>query len=140
MNKTYLTILCAGILACGSTLASAKERMPEPAMPPAAHHVKDFKKHHENMENKLADELKLTKEQRSKAKELRQNSRKKIKPLMDQMKDIREKIDTIRKDNMAAFEKLLTPEQKAQFEKIKAERKPHPDKKKHRPLPPLPME
>ncbi len=96
------------------------------------------------MENKLADDLKLTDEQRNKAKELRKASREKIKPLIDEMKALRKKMDEIRKENMTAFEELLTPEQKETFEKIKAERKAKHEKmmKKHhhRPMPPMPME
>ena len=43
-----------------------------------------------------------------------------------------EKMDKIREDNMKEFEKILTPDQKKKFEKIKEERKPHKMDKKHK--------
>jgi len=137
MKKLYLALICATALTCGSNLVHAEDH----TMPPPSHHTQqEMKQHHK----KLADELKLTDEQKAKSKELRKASREKIKPLLDQMKVLREKMDKIRQENMAAFEKLLTPEQKAAFEKIKAERKTKHEKmmKKnhHRPMPPMPME
>ena len=143
MKKLYLALLCATALTCGANLAYAQEDNTMPP-PPPHHSEQDIQKHHEKMENKLADELKLTDEQRTKAKELRKASREKIKPLLDEMKALRKKMDEIRKENMTAFEELLTPEQKEAFEKIKAERKVKHEKmmKKHhhRPMPPMPME
>lgn len=64
----------------------------------------------------LARELSLTEEQKEEYRKINQESREKIKPLMDQ-------IQKIRKENMEAFEKILTPEQKEQFIKMKAEKK-----------------
>ena len=64
----------------------------------------------------LARELSLTEEQKEEYRKINQESREKIKPLMDQ-------IQKIRKENMEAFEKILTPEQKEQFAKMKAEKK-----------------
>ena len=60
--------------------------------------------------------LDLTDEQKAKAKEIREQSRKEIEPLMDEMKTIREKMDKIREADMKKFEALLTPEQKAKLE------------------------
>lgn len=143
MKKLYLALLCATALTCGANMAYAQEDNTMPP-PPPHHSEQDIQKHHEKMENKLADDLKLTDEQRNKAKELRKASREKIKPLIDEMKALRKKMDEIRKENMTAFEELLTPEQKETFEKIKAERKAKHEKmmKKHhhRPMPPMPME
>lgn len=142
MNKTYLTLLFAGMLCCNTALARPHDNGMMPP-PPPEHSEQDMEKHHEKMENKLADDLKLTDEQRAQAKEMRQEARKKIKPLMKEMKGIRQKMDKIRKENMEAFEKILTPEQKAQFDKIKAERKAQrPQKRPHDmpKMPPLPME
>ena len=143
MKKIYLALLCATALTCGAHLAYAQEDNTMPP-PPPHHSDQDIKQHHEKMKNKLADELKLTDEQKAKAKELRKASREKIKPLMDEMKEIRKKMDAIREDNMKAFEDLLTPEQKEAFEKIKEERKAKHEKmmKKHHhhPMPPMPME
>ena len=143
MKKLYLALLCATALTCGANMAYAQEDNTMPP-PPPHHSEQDIQKHHEKIENKLADDLKLTDEQRNKAKELRKASREKIKPLIDEMKALRKKMDEIRKENMTAFEELLTPEQKETFEKIKAERKAKHEKmmKKHhhRPMPPMPME
>lgn len=143
MKKLYLALLCATALTCGANMAYAQEDNTMPP-PPPHHSEQNIQKHHEKMENKLADDLKLTDEQRNKAKELRKASREKIKPLIDEMKALRKKMDEIRKENMTAFEELLTPEQKETFEKIKAERKAKHEKmmKKHhhRPMPPMPME
>ncbi|MFV0626577.1 MAG: Spy/CpxP family protein refolding chaperone [Alphaproteobacteria bacterium] len=88
----------------------------------------------EKMEKKMAAELGLTEEQQVKAKEIREEGRKKVEPLMKEMQDIRVKMDEMRKENMAEFEAILTPEQKAKLETIKAEHKrqfkhknfPHP--------------
>ena len=67
-----------------------------------------------------------------------------MKPLMEQMKELREKMDNMRKENMKAFEEILTPEQKETFAKIKTERKAKfkkmMKKHHHHPMPPLPME
>ena len=41
------------------------------------------------------------------------------KPLVNEMKDIREKMDEKRRANMEEFEKILTPEQKEKFEALK---------------------
>ena len=141
MKKSYLMLLFAASLLSGNNPARADEDI---TPPPHMEFHKDMKAHHEKMEQKLADDLKLTDEQRAKAKEMRQASREKIKPLIDEMKNIRKKMDTIRQENMKAFEELLTPEQKETFAKIKAERKAKFKKMMkthhHRPMPPLPME
>ena len=66
--------------------------------------------------------LDLTDEQKAKAKEIREQSRKEIEPLMNEMKTLREKMDKIREADMKKFEALLTPEQKA---KLEARKKHH---------------
>lgn len=78
---------------------------------------------HEMMEAKLADRLNLSKEQYLAMQDRRKADQVKIRDLMDQMKEIRIQMNEIRKSNMEAFESILTPEQKAEFEKIKAEGK-----------------
>ena len=149
MKKLYLTLLCATALSLGASFGQAKEDNTMPPPPPQMEqgdHFKDMEKHHEKMQQKLADELKLTDEQRTKAKEMRKASREKMKPLLDEMKKTREKMDNLRQENMKAFEEILTPEQKETFAKIKEERKAKFEKMKkghrhhHRPMPPLPME
>ena len=151
MKKLYLTLLCATALTCGSHLASAQL---DNTMPPPPPHMernidiqKNMEKHHEKMAKKLAEELNLTEEQQAKAQHMRKNAREKIKPLIDEMKALRKKMDTIREANMKDFEAILTPEQKEIFDKIKAKRKAKFENMKkghhhrhHRPMPPLPME
>ena len=143
MKKSYLTLLCATALLCGTSFAYASDDITMPPPPQTEHHQR-MERHHEKMAQKLADDLKLTDEQRAKAKEMRQQAREKIKPLIDEMKEIRKKMDTIRQENMKAFEEILTPEQKETFAKIKAERKAKfkkmMKKHHHHPMPPLPME
>lgn len=143
MKKSYLTLLCATALLCGTSFAYAADDITMPPPPQTEHHQR-MERHHEKMAQKLADDLKLTDEQRAKAKEMRQQAREKIKPLIDEMKEIRKKMDTIRQENMKAFEEILTPEQKETFAKIKAERKAKfkkmMKKHHHHPMPPLPME
>ena len=142
MKKLCLTLLCATALTYGANMVSAQEDNTMP--PPPPHHAQQMEKHHEKMHNKLAAELNLTDEQKAKAKEMRQSAREKMKPILDEMKKLRTQLDTIRKDNMKEFEDILTPEQKATFEKIKASRKAKFEKMMrkhhHRPQPPLPME
>lgn len=143
MKKSYLTLLCATALLCGTSFAYASDDITMPPPPQTEHHQR-MERHHEKMAQKLADDLKLTDEQRAKAKEMRRQAREKIKPLIDEMKEIRKKMDTIRQENMKAFEEILTPEQKETFAKIKAERKAKfkkmMKKHHHHPMPPLPME
>lgn len=140
MNKKLLTLFCATSLMTGALAANAQEadRMPPPPAPgheemmPKEHFQKMHQKmlkHQEKMDKKLADDLKLTEEQQEQAKKIREEGREKMKPLMEKMKALRGEMDKVRRDNMADFEKILTLEQKAQFDKIKADRKAHIEKK-----------
>lgn len=116
MKKWFYSV-CAAAIMLGITGVCAQENRP---MPPAEglRHEQRM----EQMENKLAQELGLTAEQQVQAKKIHQEGRKRVKPLMDEMKDIRKKMDELRQENMKEFEAILTPDQKAKFEKIKAER------------------
>ncbi len=116
MRKWFYSV-CAAAMMLGITEVCAQENRP---MPPAQglRHEQRM----EQMENKLAQELGLTAEQQVQAKKIHQEGRKMVKPLMDEMKDIRKKMDELRQENMKEFEAILTPDQKAKFEKIKAER------------------
>ena len=103
-------------------------------------------KHHKCMG--MEKKLNLTKEQSAQAKALREQSRAKIKPLFAQLKTEKQKlrdlkksnasqkdiqaqiekikqtrgqIKNIHKQNMAAFEQILTADQKVKFEKMKKE-------------------
>lgn len=122
MNK-LLTLACALTMAFAAS-ANAQEKHGMPLPPEGA-------ARHFRMSEKLADDLNLTAEQRAQAQEIRKEGREKIKPYMDEMRKIREKMDVEREKNMQNFEKILTPEQKAKFTAIKAEMKPHRGGKKH---------
>ncbi len=131
MKYKFLAVTAAVLLA-GTAIVHAADtpQAINPEVPAAAADRPDkgprFKRPSpEMMEQKLADRLKLTDEQRKLIKERRLADREQLKPLFDQMKDIRTKIDEIRRSNMEAFEAILTSDQKAKFDKIKAERKAH---------------
>lgn len=137
MNKKMLLAgIFSAALFMGINNACAQDTRPEPPFdgrPP--HHEKMERMHH-----KLAERLKLTDEQKKQAEDIRKAGREKIKPLMDEMKKLRERMDVARKENMKEFEKILTDEQKAELSKIKAEKKAEFEKRGHRrgkhPLPP----
>ena len=121
MNKIVLTVAFAALL---TSAAAADSRTPP---------MRPDRPTHEMMEAKLADRLKLSKEQYQAMQDRRKADQVKIKDLMDQMKEIRIQMNEIRKSNMEAFESILTPEQKAEFEKVKAESKArHMERKKMR--------
>lgn len=88
----------------------------EPLAKPVPNKEMKQKRWAEKAFENLAKELSLTEEQKAECQKINQESREKIKPLMEQ-------IQKIRKENMEAFEKILTPEQKEQFSKMKAEKK-----------------
>lgn len=136
MKHNFLSLMLAGTIISAGALATtsvfAQEDLPVDA-PKVEHHFnrEDF---HQKMSEKIAKDLNLTEEQQAKAKEIREEGRKDIEPLMQEMKDLREKMDTKRKANMEEFEKILTPEQKAKFEEMKNKKPAHDFKKGfHRP-------
>ena len=87
-----------------------------------------FDKMHGNMEekmqkheNEMNNKLNLSKEQKEQAKKIREEGRTKLAPIMQQMHTLRQQADTVRNENMAKFEAILTPQQKIQFQQIKKE-------------------
>lgn len=157
MKKLFIALAIASFAAGSLQVASysADNNMPGPDHPPffgpqQNHDFKDAKKHRPN----LKKELKLTQFQEKQANDLREISRKKIKPLVDQMwaekhklraleesstssnkdimatrakiKELREQIRKVHEDDLDQFESILTPQQKTKFEKIK---KDHFDKR-----------
>lgn len=119
MNKFLLSaLLCSTVIFSG--IANANEHQK-----PFHHDVKQLQAHHETMARQMAEELELTEEQRNIAEQIREKGREDVRPLMEEMSQLREKIDNMRKQNMEQFEQILTDEQKEKFEKIKErERKP----------------
>ena len=100
----------------------------------AKHHGEDHAKKMEMRHEKMSKELNLTAEQKTKAKEIRIEGRKEMKPLMMEMKSLRKKMDKIRAENKSEFEEILTPEQKEKFATIKKNKKgckKHCKKHKH---------
>lgn len=133
MNKIYLSLLCAGAVLAGAGYVSADDDM---MPPPPPHEEMDHPDLHNRLERgpkmrgpeRLDEELKLTDEQKAQAKKIREEGREKVKPLFEEMKQIREKMDKLREENMKEFEKILTPEQMAQLETIKSR---HHEERRH---------
>ena len=127
MKKLWLSAVCAAVLMTGAAQAMAQEDMLPPPLPehemshpgtePGWHGPKFDERRHERAA-KLADDLGLTAEQRAQADKIRQDGRDKMEPLIQQMDELRQKMNQVRKDNMADFEKILTPEQKAKMDQI----------------------
>lgn len=120
MNKYFLSAaLAATILSAGAVSA----QLPEKGDAPRPRHEMDLrnfdKAHHAKMAKKMAEDLKLTEDQIKQAEKIRQDGREKLKPLMDQMRELHKKIEQERKANMDEFEKILTPEQKKIFDEQK---------------------
>lgn len=122
MKKILLTAVCIAVLSGGLASVKAEEiknvrnetpkvEMTEPK--------KGMVKRHE----KLAERLKLTDEQKTKADEIRKAGREKMNPLIRQEMELRKEMDIIRSQNMEEFESILTDEQKTEFQKIKNEKR-----------------
>lgn len=119
MNKFLLTTALSTVIAFSAYSNAFAEAAENPAEP--AQQAEKMPKPHKEMRKRPEPEkmdkfLDLTDEQKAKAKEIREQSRKEIEPLMKEMKTIREKMDKIREADMKKFEALLTPEQKAKLE------------------------
>lgn len=119
MTKLLLTTALSTLIAFSAYSNAFAEVAANPAEP--AQQTEKMPRHHKEMHKRPKPEkmdkfLDLTDEQKAKAKEIREQSRKEIEPLIDEMKTIREKMDKIREADMKKFEALLTPEQKAKLE------------------------
>lgn len=119
MTKLLLTTALSTLIAFSAYSNAFAKAAANPAEP--AQQTEKMPRHHKEMHKRPKPEkmdkfLDLTDEQKAKAKEIREQSRKEIEPLIDEMKTIREKMDKIREADMKKFEALLTPEQKAKLE------------------------
>jgi len=142
--KRVIALLTAGvIILSAASYACAEEKSFD------AEH-KNVKERFKQNKEELRQRLNLTTEQQEKAKQIRENARPVIKPLfeqihqkkqeirelrqsgatreelqpkIDEIKSLRQKADALRKENMQKFEAILTPEQKAEFNKFKEEKK-----------------
>ena len=125
MNKNFILATVLGIsLSLGTTLANA-EKLPtiEEVKPPCNcdcncdckynhnkeyHHI-NHKKHSnirvQKTHNELENKLNLTDEQKVKAKEIRMKGREEIKPIIDELKAKKEKIQEIKASNISEKEK-----------------------------------
>ena len=112
MKKLILMVVCTSIFTVGGLNVYAHQPLPMEKMPP---------RHEMKMKGPkdFAKELGLTDEQKLLAEKVREEGRKKMEPLMQERKVLHDKMETIRKENMAEFEKILTPEQKEKFEDIR---------------------
>ena len=130
MKNILLNDVCAGVLVVNAFGANAQEAPADELMPPPPphemtmdRHFDKIKEHHEKISQKIAEELGLSDEQKEQADKIRQDGRAKMKPLMEERKVLREKMNDVRKANMEEFEKILTEEQKTKFEAMKAKHK-----------------
>ena len=136
MTKLLLTTALSTLIAFSAYSNAFAKAAANPAEP--AQQTERMPKHHKEMHKRPKPEkmdkfLDLTDKQKAKAKEIREQSRKEIEPLMKEMKTIREKMDKIREADMKKFEALLTPEQKAKLEASKQHhKKDFKGREKHR--------
>jgi len=130
MKHTFLSLMLASsVLGGGLMCANPAGAQDIPAQIPTAERQFDHAQMRQKIADKIAKDLNLTDEQQQQAKQIREEGRKEIEPLMKEMKELRKKMDAKRRANMEEFEKILTPEQKAKFEEMKKNApKPHFDK------------
>ncbi len=110
----------------------------------------DFKQKRQQIKQELRERLNLTPEQQEQAKQIRENAKPEIAPVIEQIKQkkqeikemkqtdasseelkekreeiksLRQKANAIRKENMQKFESILNPEQKTEFNRFKEEMK-----------------
>ena len=129
MTKFLLTTAFSGLVVFSVCAANAMDvsdgNRPNPAVEQIGENHRfdePHRMHEPNKPEKMDIFLNLTDEQKAKAKEIREQSRKDIEPLMKEMETIREKMDKVREADMKKFEDLLTPEQKAKLDELKKHR------------------
>lgn len=116
MKKILIASVFATTVMFGAMNVMAQDEL----MPPPPHREFNREKMREQAD-KFAKDLGLTEEQKAQAEKIREEGRKKMDPLMKDMRELREKMDSAREENMKEFEAILTSEQKAKMEEIKAE-------------------
>ena len=120
-NNMLSILLAASVISSGVLSVEAYAEDVAPKMPSFGQHM-DPVQMRQKMQQKMAEELGLTAEQQKQAEALSEKSKAEMEPLMQEMKDIRVKMDEKRRANMEEFEKILTPEQKEKFEALKNEK------------------
>ena len=123
MNKLFLsTILASTVMFSGAINAAEIKTKPTSLKKDVKVEFpmhRSMNMHHEFRSKTLAKDLNLTPEQEAQAQKINQEGQEKLKPLMDEMRTIREKMDAERTENMKKFEGILTNDQKAKFEEMK---------------------
>lgn len=122
MKKIMFTAVCATALALGAFQLNAQQN---PAMP---------QRPTQQLPNGggLFEQLNLTAEQQQAYQKIKDNSKEKMIAVRKEMQVYVDKLDAIRAEENAEFEKLLTPEQTNILEQMKAERKAIEDERKAR--------
>lgn len=110
------TLILASALILASSAVFAAEPTAMPLTPPVHHEFKkpdgtEFAKRHAEFEQRL----KLTDEQKAKAKELREQGFEKIKPVMEKIKEKHAEIETVKRS------RISTEAQNEKIEQIKRE-------------------
>ncbi len=127
MKYKYLSLMLAGtIISAGFLQPEIVYAQSANGEPQKIEHRFNREQMRQKMAETIAKKLDLTAEQQEQAKKIREQGKKEIEPLMNEMKDLRQKMDAKRRANMEEFEKILTPEQKAKFEEIKKNAPKHP--------------
>ena len=127
MKKYVLTMLMGTIIVSGAALASENVVSAQTAPAEISEKVQDFKAKRgevrKEMKENFVKKLGLTGEQQEKASAIHQKSKAEMEDIKKQMKDLRQKADTIRENNKKEFESILTEDQKKKLEEMKTERK-----------------
>lgn len=120
MKHSFLTTLLIATIVSGTALYANAQTPTDMPDHPAIEHKFNHEEMQKKMTEKLTKELGLTDEQQEQSKAIHDKGKADMEPLMKEMKDLREKMDAVRKANMEEFEKILTPEQKQKFEEMKS--------------------
>ena len=127
MKKYILSMLMGTIIVSGAALATENVVSAQTAPAEIAEKVQDFKakraEARKEMKENFAKKLGLTEEQQEKASAIHQKSKAEMEDIKKQMKDLRQKADTIRENNKKEFESILTDDQKKTLEQMHEERK-----------------
>lgn len=119
MKKIMFTAVCAAAFAFGAFQLNAQQ---SPAAPQRVQPVAEG----------LFEQMNLSAEQQQAYQKIKDNSKEKIIAVRKEMQVYLDKIDAIRAEENAEFEKLLTPEQTNILEQYKAERKAMEEQRKAR--------
>ena len=107
MKKYILSMLMGTIIVSGAALATENVVSAQTVPAEIAEKVQDFKakraEARKEMKENFAKKLGLTEEQQEKASAIHQKSKAEMEDIKKQMKDLRQKADTIRENNKKEF-------------------------------------